>query len=46
MLRLIEKYGDKEINFNALNKMYQFVDETEDISYQIAKSEYSLIDLI
>ena len=30
-MRLIEKYGDKEINYDDLNKMYRYVDENEDI---------------
>ncbi|CAD8160587.1 unnamed protein product [Paramecium pentaurelia] len=41
--RLIEFYGDVDINHDALNNIYKNVDENQDIQTQIEKIEYSNI---
>ncbi|CAD8168583.1 unnamed protein product [Paramecium octaurelia] len=41
--RLIELYGDMDINYDALNNIYKKVDENQDIQTQIEKIEYSNI---
>ncbi|CAD8071257.1 unnamed protein product [Paramecium primaurelia] len=41
--RLIELYGDVDINHDALNNIYKNIDENQDIQTQIEKIEYSNI---